>query len=217
MMDSLTVMNALRDSALLSKYGFTSENVFALFMPDTYQVYWTDSINVILDKQKSAYDSFWTEDNVKKAKAQGLTKMEVSTLASIVRCESNHIPEYPLIAGVYLNRLHKGMKLQADPTIAYCYEFTLNRILRKHLKYDSPYNTYMYVGLPPAPICVPGKDAMEAVLNPQGGKDLFFCASPDFNGTHLFAATYSDHLKNARAFQKALTAKLKAQQQQQKQ
>ena len=217
MMDSLTVMNALRDSALLSKYGFTSENVFALFMPDTYQVYWTDSINVILDKQKAAYDSFWTEDNVKKAKAQGLTKMEVSTLASIVRCESNHIPEYPLIAGVYLNRLHQGMKLQADPTIAYCYEFTLNRILRKHLKYDSPYNTYMYAGLPPAPICVPGKDAMEAVLNPQGGKDLFFCASPDFNGTHLFAATYSDHLKNAKAFQKALTAKLKAQQQQQKQ
>lgn len=210
MMDTLTVLNALRDSALLSRYGFAPDNVFALFMPDTYQVYWTDSMEVVLDKQKAAYDAFWTDANKEKAKVQGLTEMEVSVLASIVRGESNHVPEYPMIAGVYLNRLHRGMKLQADPTIAFCYDYTLNRIMKKHLKVESPYNTYMNYGLPPAPICVPGKDAMNAVLNPQGGNDLFFCASPDFNGTHLFAATYSEHLKNARAFQRALAAKLQA-------
>ena len=210
MLDSLDVINALRDSALMAEYGFSVENEFALFMPDSYQMYWTDSMRDILDKQKSAYDAFWTSGNLDKAKAQGLTKMEVSTLASIVRCESNHIPEYPYIAGVYLNRLHIGMKLQADPTIAYCYDFNLNRVMKKHLTIESPYNTYKYIGLPPAPICVPGKDAMNAVLNPQGGKDLYFCASPNFNGTHIFASTYSEHLKNARAFQKALTARLKA-------
>ena len=167
-------------------------------------------MEVVLDKQKAAYDAFWTDANKEKAKVQGLTEMEVSVLASIVRGESNHVPEYPMIAGVYLNRLHRGMKLQADPTIAFCYDYTLNRILKNHLKVESPYNTYMNYGLPPAPICVPGKDAMNAVLNPQGGNDLYFCASPDFNGTHLFAATYSEHLRNARAFQRALTAKLKA-------
>lgn len=210
MMDTTAVLDALRDSALLAGYGFTTENVFALFMPDTYQVYWTDSMNVVLDKQKAAYDAFWTEENLRKAKAQGLTPMEVSVMASIVRGESNHVPEYPMIAGVYLNRLHIGMKLQADPTIAFCYGYTLNRIMKKHLKVDSPYNTYMHAGLPPAPICVPGRDAMNAVLNPQGGNELYFCASPDFNGTHLFAATYSEHLKNARAFQRALSARMAA-------
>lgn len=209
MMDTLTVMDALRDSAVLAGYGFTPENVFALFMPDTYQVYWTDSMKVVLDRQKAAYDAFWTDENKKKAEIQGLSPMEVSVLASIVRSESNHVPEYPLIAGVYLNRLHLGMKLQADPTIAFCYGYTLNRIMKKHLKVDSPYNTYMHEGLPPAPICVPGRDAMDAVLNPQGGRDLFFCASPEFDGTHIFAATYSEHLKNARAFQKALNVRLR--------
>lgn len=210
MMDSLTVMKALRDSALLSVYGFTPENVLGLFIPDTYQVYWTDPMSVIFDKQKAAFDAFWTPENIEKAKAQGLSVMEAVTLASIVRGESNYVPEYPLIAGVYLNRLHIGMKLQADPTVAFCFDYTLNRIMRNHTKVDSPYNTYMHAGLPPAPICSPGRDAMNAVLNPEGGKDLYFCASPDFNGTHLFAATYSEHLKNARAFQRALTARLAA-------
>ena len=210
LMDSLTVMHALQDSALLAGYGFTPENVFGLFIPDTYQVYWTDSMNVVLDKQKAAFDAFWTDENKQKAKAQGLTEMEAVTLASIVRGESNYVPEYPLIAGVYLNRLHIGMKLQADPTVAFCYDYTLNRILKKHTRVESPYNTYMNFGLPPAPICSPGRNAMNAVLNPKGGKDLYFCASPDFNGSHLFAATYSEHLKNARAFQRALTARLAA-------
>ncbi len=211
LLDSMSVINALRDSALLAGYGFTPENVFALIMPDTYEVYWTDSMKDILDKQKAAYDAYWTEENKAKAKGQGLSQMEVSILASIVRGESNYVPEYPKIANVYLNRLHRRMKLQADPTVAFCYDYTLNRILKVHLKVDSPYNTYMYEGLPPAPICSPGKDAMSAVLNPKGGQELFFCASPDFNGQHLFAVTYSEHRKNARAFQRALNQRLREQ------
>ncbi len=202
--DSMEVICALRDSALLAGWGFTPENVMAMIIPDTYQVYWTDSAESVLRRQKEAWDSFWTEENDRKAAAQGLSRMEVAILASIVRGESNHVPEYPKIAGVYLNRLHRGMKLQADPTIAYCYDYTLNRILYKHLGVESPYNTYMHAGLPPAPINVPGRDAMRAVLNPQGDNYLFFCASPAFDGTHLFAAKYQEHLKNARAFQRAL-------------
>lgn len=204
LVDSLEVIDALRDSALLAGWGFTPENVMAMIIPDTYQVYWTDSAESVLRRQKEAWDLFWTEENDRKAAAQGLSRMEVAILASIVRGESNHVPEYPKIAGVYLNRLHKGMKLQADPTIAYCYDYTLNRILYKHLGVESPYNTYMHAGLPPAPINVPGRDAMRAVLNPQGDNYLFFCASPAFDGTHLFAAGYAEHLKNARAFQRAL-------------
>ena len=126
-------------------------------------------------------------------------------LASIVNGETNHVPEMPSVAGVYLNRLHKGMKLQADPTVAFCLDYSVNRILKKHLEIDSPYNTYLYAGLPPAPICVPSRAALEAVLNPDSHGYLYFCASPDFDGTHRFAATYAEHLRNARAYQQALT------------
>jgi len=207
LLDSIDVIVAMRDSSFLAQYGFEPKNVFALFIPDTYQVYWTDSIKTVFDKQKAAYDAFWTEENKKKAAAQGLSQMEVSILASIVKGETNYEPEMPSIAGVYLNRLHKGMKLQADPTIAYCYDYTLNRILLKHLSVDSPFNTYKYMGLPPAPICVPTKAALNAVLNPDKHGYIFFCASPEFNGTHRFAVTYAEHMKNAREFQRALNAR----------
>ncbi|HBN01391.1 MAG TPA: hypothetical protein DD383_01980, partial [Rikenellaceae bacterium] len=138
MLDSAAVADALNDSVLLAGYGFTPSDVFSLIMPDTYQVYWTASMKDILDKQKAAYDAFWTAENVAKAEAQGLTPKEVSIVASIVKCESNYAPEYPSIAGVYLNRLHLGMRLQADPTVAFCYGYTLNRILFRHLEFDSP-------------------------------------------------------------------------------
>ncbi len=210
MLDSMAVINALTDPELLAGYGFTTDNVYALFMPDTYEVYWTDSMKDILDKQKAAYDAFWTPENLRKAEAQGLTKMEVSILASIVKGETNYEPEMPCIAGVYLNRMKKRMKLQADPTIAYCYNYEVNRILKKHLKVDSPFNTYKHFGLPPAPIAVPTRACLEAVLNPDTHGYLYFCASPDFNGSHLFAASYSEHLKNARAFHRALNARNKA-------
>lgn len=210
MVDSASVADALNDEAFLSKYGFTPENVFALILPDTYEMYWTASVEEIFDRFKKEYDAFWTDERKTKAAAQGLTPMEVSVMASIVSGETLKAFEYPVIAGVYLNRYKKGMKLQADPTIAFCYDYMLDRILKKHLTVDSPYNTYKHVGLPPAPINVPPKACLEAVLNPENHKYIYFCASPAFDGTHRFAVSYSEHLKNARAFQRELTARRKA-------
>lgn len=210
MVDSASVASALDSADFLKGYGFTPENVFALILPDTYQMYWTASVEDIFDRLKKEYDAFWTADRDAKAKAQGLSRMQVSILASIVSGETLKDFEYPKIAGVYLNRYKKGMKLQADPTIAFCYDYTLDRILKKHLKVDSPYNTYMHVGLPPAPINVPPKACLDAVLNPDKHGYIYFCASPAFDGTHRFAVTYSEHLKNARAFQRELTARRKA-------
>ena len=204
MVDSASVRQALSDNAFLKQFGFDSVSVFALFIPDTYEMYWTASVEDIFASQKKAYDEFWTVERVAKAKKQGLTKMQASIVASIVSGETNYIPEMPNIASVYLNRLHKGMKLQADPTIAYCFDYNVNRILRKHLEVDSPYNTYKHTGLPPGPIYVPSKAALEAVLNPSVTPYIFFCADPSFNGTHRFAVSYKDHMANARAFQKAL-------------
>ena len=211
LIDSASVHAALNDAELLKKYGFTPSTVFALLIPDTYEMYWTESAEEFLDRQKKAYDAFWTADRVAKAKAQGLSKLQVSIVASIVKGESNYEPEFPKIAGVYLNRYHIGMKLQADPTVAFCYDYKVNRILNYMLQYDSPYNTYKYAGLPPGPIYVPTKACLDAVLNPDVEKGyLFFCADPSFNGSHRFAKTLSEHMKNARAFQQELNKRTKA-------
>ena len=208
MVDSLSVINALNDEIFLAQYGFTPENVFALILPDSYRMYWTASVKEIFDRFKKEYDDFWTPERVQLAKDQGLTPMEASIVASIVAGETLKEFEFPKIAGVYLNRYHKKIKLQADPTICFCYDYKLNRVLKKHLSVDSPYNTYKHTGLPPAPINVPSKPCLEAVLHPDSHNYLFFCASPDFDGTHRFAATYTEHQKNAREFQKALTKRL---------
>ena len=210
MVDSLSVDAALNDSEFLARYGFTPENVFALFLPDTYQMYWTASVEDIFDRMKKEYDVFWNEERLSMAKAQKLSPMQVSVMASIVSGETLKSFEYPVIAGVYLNRYRKGMKLQADPTVCFCFDYKLDRVLKKHLTVDSPYNTYKYVGLPPAPINVPPKACLEAVLNPAEHKYIYFCASPAFDGTHKFAVGYADHLKNAREFQRELTARRKA-------
>ncbi len=210
MVDSAAVADALNDKDFLAEYGFTPENVFALILPDTYEMYWTASVKDIFDRFKKEYDAFWTEERLAKAKAQGLSQMEVSIMASIVRGETLKEFEFPIIAGVYLNRYKKGMKLQADPTIAFCFDYTLDRILKKHLTVDSPYNTYKHAGLPPAPINVPSKGCIDAVLNPAQHNYIYFCASPAFDGTHRFAVTYGEHLKNARAFQRELTARRRA-------
>ena len=210
MVDSASVAQALDSADFLAGYGFTPENVFAMILPDTYQMYWTASVTEIFDRFKKEYDLFWTPDRLAKAKEQKLNPMQVSVMASIVSGETLKAFEYPVIAGVYLNRYKKGMKLQADPTVAYCHGYTLDRILKKHLTIDSPYNTYKYAGLPPAPINVPPKACIDAVLNPDNHGYIYFCASPEFDGTHRFAVSYNEHLKNARAFQRALTAKRKA-------
>ena len=209
LLDSATVYRALNDDKLLADYGFTPRNVFSLLTPDTYDIYWTASMTYVFDKQKEAWDAFWTAERDGKAKALRLTRQQVSTLASIVKAESNNEAEMPKIAGVYLNRLKIGMPLQADPTIAFCYDYQLNRILNKHLEVDSAYNTYTHTGLPPGPICVPTRAAMEAVLNPDfggtwGAGNLYFCANADFSGTHVFAKTLSEHNRNAAAFQAEL-------------
>ena len=213
MVDSAAVAAALEDKEFLAGYGFTPEDVFGLVLPDTYQMYWTASVQDIFDRFKKEYDAFWTPERIAKAEAQGLTRKEVSVVASIVSGETLKEFEYPIIAGVYLNRYKKGMKLQADPTVCFCFDYKLDRVLKKHLTVDSPYNTYKYAGLPPAPINVPPKACLDAVLNPDKHGYIYFCASPAFDGTHRFAVTYTEHMKNARAFQKELTARRKAKKQ----
>lgn len=207
MVDSATVAEYVDSAAFLAQYGFTPENVFAMILPDTYRMYWTASMDEVFGRFKREYDAFWTPERMASAAAHKLNPMEVSVLASIVSGETIKDFEYPVIAGVYLNRLRKGMKLQADPTVAFCFDYEPTRILKKHLQVDSPYNTYKYAGLPPTPINIPPKACIEAVLNPDNHGYLYFCASPDFDLTHRFAVTYSEHLKNAREFQRALTAR----------
>ena len=209
LVDSATVCRALDDDRLLADYGFTPRTVFSLLMPDTYDIYWTAGVSDVLDKQKAAWDAFWTQERDAKARSLRLSRQQVSTLASIVKAESNVEAEMPKIAGVYLNRLKIGMPLQADPTIAFCYDYQLTRILNRHLAVDSAYNTYKHAGLPPGPICVPTRAALDAVLNPDfggtwGAGNLYFCANADFSGTHVFARTLTEHNRNAAAFQAEL-------------
>lgn len=211
MADSAEVADKLYDERYLAQFGFTPENVFAMILPDTYQMYWTDSVDDIFKRLKKEYDIFWNAERLNRAKSMRMTPMQVSIMASIVSGETLKTFEYPRIAGVYLNRYYKGMKLQADPTVCFCFNYELDRVLRKHLLVDSPYNTYKYVGLPPAPINVPSKACVDAVLNAENHNYLYFCASEQFDGTHRFASTYSEHLKNARKFQRALTIRRKAQ------
>lgn len=205
MVDSAAIMHALTDNDYLQKFDFDTVQVFSLFLPDTYEMYWTSDVDVIFTKFKKAYDDFWNDERRAKAVNIGLTPLEVSVLASIVNGETNYVPEMPAMASVYLTRLKKGMKLQACPTVNYCFGYSLHRILRKHTRYDSPYNTYKYRGLPPGPISVPPKSCIEAVLNPDNNNYLYFCATSNFDGTHKFASRYSEHRRNARDFQRALT------------
>ncbi len=209
MVDSTAVMDSISSNEFLAKYDVDTLTVFGLILPDTYQMYWTASVTEIFDRFKKEYDKFWTDERLAKAKAQNLSPLQVSTMASIVNGETRVAAEYGTIAGVYLNRYRIGMRLQADPTIAYIHGYKLNRILKTHLTVESPFNTYKYKGLPPAPISVPPKGCIEAVLNPQKHNYLYFCASAELDGTHFFASSYSKHLRNARAFHRALTSYLK--------
>ena len=208
LLDSSAVAAALNDKALLASYGFTPKTVFALFVPDTYKIYWTASMEDILDMQKAAYDAFWTPERDAKARKLGLSRMDVSILASIVKGESNYQPDFAKLAGVYVNRLHKGMRLQSCPTVAFVFDYKKNRILNADLRVDSPYNTYTHDGLPPGPISVPDKAYLDAVLNPSTSEGyLYFCASPAFDGTHRFARSFEEHSRNARDYQRALDAR----------
>ena len=207
--DSAAVADFALSEDSLARYGITPPLLFTIVIPDTYQILWTASVSDIFDRFKKEADAFWTDERIERARNLGLTPVGVSTLASIVDGETQYKPEQPTVAGVYLNRLRLGMLLQADPTVAFCYDYSLNRILTRHLEIDSPYNTYRYAGLPPGPISCPPKSCLEAVLYAQNHNYLYFCADPSFNGSHRFAATYSEHLNNARAFQRALDARTK--------
>lgn len=205
--DSAEVAQALNDEVFLRKFGFNPTNVCSMILPDTYEIYWDATITDIFTLFKKEYDKFWNEDRKAKAKALRLTPAQVSIFASIVACESNYVPEYTKLAGVYINRFRKGMRLQACPTVAFCFDFKPSRILQKHLRVDSPYNTYKHLGLPPGPICCPSKAAIDAVLNADVASGyLYFCASTAFDGTNVFSKTYSEHQKKARAYQQALDA-----------
>ena len=208
--DSAEVARALNDEVFLRKFGFNPTSVLLMIIPDTYEIYWDATITDIFTLFKKEYDKFWNDERKAKARALRLTPSQVGVFASIIACESNYIPEYTKLAGVYVNRLRKGMKLQACPTVAYCFDFKPHRILQKHLKVDSPYNTYKHLGLPPGPICCPSKAAIDAVLNADVASGyLYFCASTAFDGTNVFSKTYAEHQKKARAYQQALDAQKK--------
>ena len=204
--DSVEIVKVLTDKALAKEMGFDSPlTMFSIFLPNTYEFYWTVSPREFVERMHKEYKRFWTEERDQKRKRSGLSRVEVSTLASIVYEETRKVDEMPRVAGVYVNRLNTGMPLQADPTIKYAMQdFGLRRILNKHLKTPSPYNTYINRGLPPSPICMPSIEAIDAVLNFEKHQYLFFCARPTFDGYHNFAKNYSEHLRNARAYQAEL-------------
>ena len=186
-------------------FGFNENNIIGMFLPDTYEVYWDISSQKLIEKMYKEYNKFWDNERNEKLKKIGLNIKEVSVLASIVASETNKLDEADRIAGVYINRLRKNMLLQADPTLVYAAnDYSIRRVLNKHKKIQSPYNTYINKGLPPGPIRLTPKNYIDAVLNYEEHKYLFFCAKDDFSGYHEFAKTLSQHNKNARKFQRAL-------------
>ncbi len=199
--DSLQLLNHLQNEEVAKKYGFTEQTLLSMFIPNTYQFYWNTTPEKFVDRMHSEYNKFWNDDRQAKAKALNLSRLEIMTLASIIYEETKQTSEMARVAGVYTNRLRIGMPLQADPTVKYAVgDFTLKRVLNKHLEYDSPYNTYKYRGLPPSPISMPSIAAIDAALSPEKHSYLYFCARPTFDGYHNFAKTLSEHNANARAY-----------------
>lgn len=206
--DSTAFLQILNNEEVAEKFGFTEENFFSMFIPNTYEVYWNTAPDKIVARFHDEYNKFWTTARKEKAAALNLTQQEVSILASIVKGEALHKDEMPKIAGLYLNRLKKGILLQADPTVIFANnDFTIRRVLNRHLTIDNPYNTYRFKGLPPGPIMLPSIVAIDAVLNYDKHDYIYMCAKDDFSGYHNFAVTQAEHLVNARKFQRALDAR----------
>ena len=205
--DSLELLQKFTDPAVHEKFGFTESTFHCMFIPNTYEFYWTTTVDQFLERMSMEYKHFWNEERRNKAVALGLTPEEVMTVASIVQEESNKKDEKPIIAGLYLNRIKRGMPLQADPTVKFALgNFRIKRVLNSHLAIDSPYNTYKYPGLPPGPINFPEISSIEAVLNAAKTQYLYMCAREDFSGYHNFAKTLSAHNENARKYRDALNA-----------
>ena len=205
MFSSDELLRLLRDKDVCGKYGYTPDNVIAMFIPNTYDIYWNSSASSFLDRMQRESKRFWTAERREKASTAGLSPLQVMTLASIVSEETANEEEMPSVAGMYINRLEKGMLLQADPTVKFATrQFEARRIYNSMLRVDNPYNTYRYKGLPPGPIRIPTVAAIDAVLNYRHHDYLYMCAKEDFSGTHNFASTYEEHKKNAARYAKAL-------------
>lgn len=205
--DSASVIAAFNNDSIMEMYGFNRYSYIGMVIPNTYEIYWTISPENLLSRLKKEYDRFWNETRTEKAEKTGMSKEEIMTLASIVYEESKAAHELPTIAGVYMNRIRKGIPLQADPTVKFAVgDFGLKRILYRHLRIDSPYNTYRRRGLPPGPIAIPSIKAIDAVLDYEKHDYLYFCASPELNGTHTFAKNLKEHGRNAQRYRKAIEA-----------
>lgn len=203
--DSNVLLTILNDKYYLRNYGLTTENALIVFIPNTYSFYWNTSAEQFFERMVNEYKKFWNQSRIEKVKVTGLTSEKVSILASIIEKETAQNDEKPIIAGVYMNRLNKNRKLEADPTVIFALQdFTIKRVLKSHLEYDSPYNTYKYEGLPPGPICISSISSIDAVLNYEHHDYMYFCAKDDFSGYHNFAENYLTHLINAGKYRKAL-------------
>jgi len=203
--DSTEVIDAILSPKTSQRLGFTRQTIISLFLPNTYEVWWTVTPNELIDRFAKEYKRFWTEDRQAAAKALGLSQSEVSTLASIVQAETGKAADSPTIASVYLNRLRIGMPLQADPTLKYALGIdSLSRLLTGDMRIDSPYNTYTHTGLPPGPINLPEPRFIDAVLHPAKTDYLYFCAREDLSGYSNFTKTYEQHMVNAKRYQRAL-------------
>jgi UPF0755 protein len=202
--DSAALMMVLSPE-YAGNYGFDTDTYKAMFIPNTYEFYWTTTAREFADRMKREYDRFWNDQRRQKAEALGMTPVEVAILAAIVQEETVKEDEKPKVAGVYINRLRRSMLLQADPTVKFSVgDFTIQRVLFKHLEIDSPYNTYKYAGLPPGPITYPEISSIDAVLNFENHNYLYFCAKDDFSGYHSFARTLAEHNRNAERYRQAL-------------
>lgn len=203
--DSLTFINVLDSVALIEKYGFNKDNSYVMFIPNTYEMYWNVTALDFFDRMHKEYEKFWTDERKQKAAALNLTPIQVSILASIVDAEALYDKEMPIIAGLYLNRLNKGILLQADPTVIFANnDFTVKRVTNSLLQVQSKYNTYKYAGLPPGPIMMPSINAIDAVLNRDQNNYIYMCAKEDFSGYHNFAVTVQEHELNAKKYREAL-------------
>lgn len=206
MFDSLDMLHFLDSTSLFTAYGLTKDNRMTLFIPNTYEMYWTATPQEVVERMQKEHDVFWNADRMNKCAEIGLTPEQVLILASIVYSENaKHVDEAPRIAGVYMNRLQKGMRLEADPTVVYAIgDFTKNRVYLSDLDHDSPYNTYLYAGLPPGPIHMPPISYIDAVLNYEHHEYIFLCARGDGSYNHYFAKTLAEHERNRKLYQKEL-------------
>lgn len=203
--DTTRLRELLNKDEFLMNYGFNKETIMSMFLADTYEFLWNTDETKFLDRMNAEYKKFWTAERLAKADSMRMKPLEVMAMAAIIEEETLRKDELPLVAGVYYNRLKTGMKLQADPTVKFALgQWGLKRISFEDLKYESPYNTYLHYGLPPGPICIPSKRAIEAALQPASHQYLYFCAKDDRSGYHHFATNYEDHLLYAQQYRASL-------------